>query len=48
MPTRDPEKIQAAARRHRDKRKAERFGPESIGVDLRGRHSNHPKGRRHP
>ena len=45
---RDPEKAKARSRRHRNKLKAKRFGQESIGVDLRGKHGNHAKGPRHP
>lgn len=47
MTTRDPEKIKAARKRYRDKKKAEKFGPESLKTDLRGKHGNHATGADH-
>lgn len=40
---RDPVKAAAAKRRHLDKKKAEKYGPESIGVNMSGRHGNHAR-----
>lgn len=41
---RDPEKAAARRRRYRDRKKIERFGESSVGVDMRGRHGNHARG----
>ena len=41
---RDPERAKARAKRYREKAKAAKYGPESIGVDMRGRHGNHARG----
>jgi hypothetical protein len=45
---RDRENERARQRRYRDKRKAEKYGPESIGVDMRGRTGTQPRGPAHP
>jgi hypothetical protein len=42
---RDPEKARARKRRYLDRIKADKYGPDSIGVDMRGRHENHARGR---
>jgi hypothetical protein len=41
---RDPQKAKARQQRYRDRKKAEKYGPDSVGVDLRGRHGNHARG----
>lgn len=42
------EKALARQRRYREKRKVEKFGPESIGIDMRGRTGTQPRGPAHP
>lgn len=41
---RDPEKARARKRRYLDRKKAEKYGSEAVGVDMRGRHGNHARG----
>lgn len=43
----DPEKAKERRKRHREKKKIERLGPDAAGVDLRGKHGNHRKGPHH-
>lgn len=44
MAGRDPIKARARQRRYRDQKKAAKFGPDSIGHNLSGRHGNHAHG----
>lgn len=41
---RDPEKARARKMRYRERLKIEKYGPQSAGVDMRGRHGNHRRG----
>lgn len=41
---RDPEKAKARARRYRERRKVEKYGPNATGIDMRGRHGKHAAG----
>lgn len=41
---RDPVKAAESKKRHRERRKIEKYGPSAIGVDMRGRHGNHARG----
>lgn len=41
---RDPEKAKARKRRFLDRKKVEKYGPESLGCNMSGRHSNHARG----
>lgn len=42
--SRDKEKALERSRRHRARKKAEKYGPESLGVNMSGRHGNHATG----
>lgn len=44
MATKDPLKRKASRKRYLDKKKAEKYGPDSIGVNMIGRHGNHARG----
>jgi hypothetical protein len=44
---RDPEKAKERKRRYLNRVKAAKYGADSIGVDMRGRHGNHAKGMGH-
>lgn len=41
---RDPEKARARKRRYLDRKKIEKYGPSSVGVNMSGRHGNHARG----
>ncbi len=41
---RDPEKAKARKARYLERKKVEKYGPESAGQDMRGRHGNHATG----
>lgn len=41
---RDPVKAAARRRRYRERQKVAKYGPESIGVNMSGRHGNHARG----
>lgn len=43
---RDPVKSKARKQRYLDRQKALKYGAESVGVDMRGRHGNHAKAER--
>lgn len=43
----DTAKAKARKQRYLDRKKAEKYGTEAVGVDMRGRHGNHPRGSRH-
>lgn len=36
--------VRAKARRYRERKKVEKYGPEAAGKDMRGRHGNHARG----
>jgi hypothetical protein len=40
----DPEKVRERKRRYNDRKKAEKYGPDAVGKDMRGRHGNHAHG----
>jgi hypothetical protein len=42
--SRDPEKAKARSKRHREKKKVEKYGPQAAGVNMSGRHGNHARG----
>ncbi len=44
MATKDPEKRKASKRRYLEKKKIAKYGKESIGVNMSGRHGSHAKG----
>lgn len=44
---RDPIKRRECHRRHREKLRIEKYGPECIGKDMRGKHKNHVRGPKH-
>ena len=41
---RDPQKARERQRRYRERKKIAKYGPEASGMDMRGRHGNHPRG----
>jgi len=43
---RDPEKAKARKKRYLDRKKVEKYGPDSIGRNMSGRHGNHARGQR--
>jgi hypothetical protein len=40
----DPEKKRAAKKRYLERQKILKYGPEAVGVDMRGRHGSHATG----
>lgn len=42
--SRDPAKARARKRRYLDRKKIEKYGPQSLGVNMSGRHGNHARG----
>ena len=43
---RDTEKVRAKKKRYLERKKIAKYGPQSAGVDMRGRHGNSPRGER--